>query len=124
MTIVPVPAEPGELTFLVERYLPVGDVDGLARAVDRVASACARGIAGRHDVRYVQSIFVPGDDTCFCVFQAPSVEAVHAVNAAGHFPVDRISAAISLPLERSFRPSAIATSQPDNESASHDKEPR
>jgi hypothetical protein len=101
VTIVPVPGEPGELTFLVERYLPVGDVDGLARAVDRVASACSRGSAGGHDVRYVQSTFVPGDDTCFCVFRAASVEAVRAVNAAGDFPVDRISAAISLPLESS-----------------------
>lgn len=107
--IIPVPAEPGEFTFLVERYLPVGDVDGLAEAVDRVASACAEGIAAGHDVRYVQSTFVPGDDTCFCVFQAPSVEAVRAVNEAAHFPVDRISAAISLPVEH-------------GESSSHKKE--
>ena len=105
VTTIPVPAEPGELTFLVERYLPVGDVDGLARAVDRVALACA-GDATGHEVRYVQSTFVPADDTCFCVFLAPSVEAVHAVNEVAHFPVDRISLAISLPVERVCPPSS------------------
>jgi Protein of unknown function (DUF4242) len=113
VTIGPPHGEP-QLTFLVERYLPVGDVDGLARAVDRVASACADESA----VRYLQSTFVPGDDTCFCVFLAPSIEAVRAVNEAGGFPVDRISAAISLPLAR------VATAPLDNGSASPTKESR
>jgi hypothetical protein len=122
VTIVRVPAEP-EFTFLVERYLPVGDVDGLAQAVDRVASVCAGGSAVGDAVRYVQSTFVPGDDTCFCVFQAPSLEAVRAVNEAGHFPLDRISVAISLPLARLDRSSAIA-SRLDHESSSHNKESR
>jgi len=95
MTLAPVPASPGEFTFLVERYVPVGDLEDLARAVDRVAAACADAPTGS-SVCYVQSTFVPGDDTCFCVFRAPSAEAVHAVNAAARFTVDRISAAITL----------------------------
>jgi hypothetical protein len=39
---------------------------------------------------------VPAEDTCFCVFQALSSDAVHAVNDAGHFPLDRITQAVLL----------------------------
>ena len=82
-----------DLVFLVERYLPVTAVDGLAASVARVARLCLRG----ESVRYLQSVFLPSDDTCFCIFQAASADAVHAVNAAGRFPVDRITRAIPLP---------------------------
>lgn len=96
---VTAPTEPAATSFLVERYLPVGDVEGLARAVTRVALACSAGIAAGIDVRYLHSTFVADEDTCFCVFQAPSADAVRAVNEAADFPVDRISAAVSLPTE-------------------------
>ncbi len=95
VTIAPAPTEPGDQAFLVERYVPSIDVETLSQLINRVASACATG----HDVRHLHSTFVPDDDTCFCVFHASSIEAVQAVNEVAHFPVDRISAAVSLSLE-------------------------
>jgi hypothetical protein len=79
--------------FLVERYLPVTDVEALAAAVARVGLACA---SGRGGVRYLHSTFVPTEDTCFCVFQAPSAQSVRAVNDAARFGLDRIVSAIGL----------------------------
>ncbi|MDQ1392865.1 MAG: hypothetical protein QOF30_1842 [Acidimicrobiaceae bacterium] len=85
--------EPDTNIFLVERYLPVTDLDALAAAVARVGVACADGQAG---VRYVHSTFVPAEDTCFCVFEATSAQSVRAVNEAAHFGLDRIVPAIGL----------------------------
>jgi len=82
--------------FLVERYLPVRALDDLAESVAKVARICAEQGDGRAAVRYLQSIYVPSEDTCFCVFQAPSIDAVCAVNDAGHFPLDRITEAVLL----------------------------
>jgi hypothetical protein len=63
--------------------------------VAQVARICA-GQAGGTEVRYLQSIYVPAEDTCFCVFQSLSRDAVHAVNDAGHFSLDRITDAVLL----------------------------
>ena len=74
-------------TFLVERYLNAAAAEGLPEAVARVADACA----GPGHVRYLHSTFLPSEDTCFCVFEADSADAVRAVNAEAGFTVDRIS---------------------------------
>ena len=81
-------------TFLVERYLPTAAISGLAESVARVAIACAQSDGGRSQVRYLQSTYLPSEDTCFCLFQADSSDAVRAVNAAGQFALDRITAAV------------------------------
>jgi hypothetical protein len=89
--------KPGGLAsaFLVERYLPASAVETLATSVAHVARLCA-GQTGGTGVRYLQSIYVPAEDTCFCLFQARSSDAVHAVNEAGHFALDRITEAVLL----------------------------
>jgi Protein of unknown function (DUF4242) len=80
--------------FLVERYLPVSAAGELATSVAHVARICAEQGGAGTSVRYLQSMYLPADDTCFCVFQAPSSDAVRTVNDAGHFPVDRITRAV------------------------------
>ena|ERR1022692_2981881 len=82
--------------FLVERYLPVSAVDDLATSVAHVARICAEQGGGGTAIRYLQSMYLPAEDTCFCVFQALSSDAVRAVNDAGHFPLDRITEAVLL----------------------------
>jgi Protein of unknown function (DUF4242) len=75
--------------FLVERYLsPAAAVD-LAAATSRVARLC--GDAG---VRYLYSAYLPTEDTCFCLFRAPSADAVRAVNHHGQFAFDRLIDAV------------------------------
>ena len=81
--------------FLVERYLPASAAGNLATSVAHVARLCTEQTGGTA-IRYLQSIYVPAEDTCFCVFQALSSDAVHAVNDAGHFSLDRITEAVLL----------------------------
>jgi hypothetical protein len=79
--------------FLVERYLPPAAANSLAESVTRLAKICA---ASDLQVRYLQAAHLRGDDTCFCLFEAPSSEAVRRVNVAADFPLDRITEALLL----------------------------
>jgi Protein of unknown function (DUF4242) len=91
---LPEPGGPAS-AFLVERYLPPGAAGNLARSAARVARICT-GQPGGTAVRYLLSVYVPAEDTCFCVFQALSSDAVRAVNDAGNFALDRITQAVLL----------------------------
>jgi hypothetical protein len=77
--------------YLVERYLAAPDAVDLAAAVARLALACLATAGSAAPVRYLHSTFVPADDTCFCLFQAASSDAVRSVNASVRFGFDRIS---------------------------------
>lgn len=44
-------------------------------------------------VRFVRSIFVPEDETCFYLFEAPSVEAVREAAHRAGLQVERVSEA-------------------------------
>jgi hypothetical protein len=83
--------EPPDPVYLVERYLAVPDPAALAASVTRLAQACHATAGSAEPVRYLHSTFVPADDTCFCLFQAASSEAVRAVNTLAGFGFDRIS---------------------------------
>ena len=78
--------------FLVERYVPASGLDQLAAAVHRVAHRCGEHRRASVEVEYVHSIYIPEEDTCFCVFRAPSTDAVREVNDAEAFAIDRVSA--------------------------------
>jgi hypothetical protein len=82
--------------FLVERYLPASAADALAASVARVARLCADSDRTGRGVQYLHSAYLPTEDTCFCLFRAPSSDAVRAVNGEGHFALDRITDAVLL----------------------------
>lgn len=83
--------------YVVEGYLPRLAVAEFTRATQRarVAASELNGPAGT--VRYLHSIFVPEDETCFHVYAASSVALVRAaVDQAGLVAI-RISQAITAP---------------------------
>lgn len=84
--------------FLVERYLNAAGAAGLDASVADVARVCAAqdSDASRPAVRYLHALYLPAEDICFCVFEAASIDAVRAVNDAGHFPIDRITDVVLL----------------------------
>lgn len=86
------------LVFLVERYLPAAATVNLASSVARAAQLCAlsaeSGSASR--VQYLHSVYLPAEDTCFCLFRAATTEAIHALNDEASFALDRIVAAVQL----------------------------
>ena len=82
--------------FLVERYLPPEAADSLAASVARVALLCADVSHSGLGVQYLHSAYLPTEDTCFCLFRAPDIDAVRAINREGDFALDRITNAVLL----------------------------
>ncbi len=79
--------------FFVERYLPDSAAAGLRARVADVTNSAADG---PEQVRHLFSAFVPGEQTCFCLFEAVDEDAVAAVNARAGFAFDRIHEAVLL----------------------------
>ena len=81
---------------MVERYLTPAAADGLPAAVARVARLCADHDRSALGVQYLHSAYLPAEDTCFCLFRAPSCDAVRVVNSQADFAFDRVTAAVLL----------------------------
>jgi hypothetical protein len=72
--------------YLVERYLPGHDRAWLEAALAGLPRA-------RDGVTYLGSTYVPADESCFCRFEAETVDDVRDVNAVAGVPFARIVAA-------------------------------
>jgi len=86
----------GRLAFLVERYLPAAAAEELQESVLRLGRRCTEGRSPGDGVEYLQSAYLPIEDTCFCLFRAGSIEAVVAINKEAGFAIDRITSAVLL----------------------------
>jgi hypothetical protein len=72
---------------MVELYAPASTEASGARAAEGATRSLRdEGLA----VRYLRSIVIPGDETCFHVFEAPSAEAVREVGRRAAIRFDRI----------------------------------
>jgi uncharacterized protein DUF4242 len=81
--------------YIVERYLPGVSRDELERILRRVERASLVQVDGE-SVRYFGSTIVLGDESCFCLFEAASEEAVAGLNRRARAPFDRIVPAIAV----------------------------
>ena len=79
--------------FLVERYLSAAAAKDLSASTARVARLCTDSGETETAVRYLYSAYLPTEDTCFCLFRAPSAAAVLALNEQAHFALDRVTEA-------------------------------
>jgi hypothetical protein len=80
--------------FLVEVFAPRLGVGDLAAAEER-ARAAATSVSRRNAaVRYLHATYVPEDETCFHVFEAPSAELVAQASALAGFGGGRIVQAL------------------------------
>ena len=77
-------------TYVAERYLPGGTWEQVLDAARRVKRSAAELAAAGTPVRYLRSTFLPTDETCCCLFQAPSEDAVKQANDRAQLPYDRI----------------------------------
>jgi hypothetical protein len=81
--------------FLVELYMPRVDGDAAERgAVQARLGAEAVTLEGR-PVRYLRSILVPEEETCFFIFEAGSAEDVEDAARRASLPVERATIAIT-----------------------------
>lgn len=76
--------------FVVERYRPSSDPDGLSAVADRLTAGARQVSADGVSVRYVDTIFLPGDETCLHLFEADSEADVRAVARQAGIDIDRI----------------------------------
>ena len=81
--------------FLVEVFSPRASAGQLATA-ERRAKLAAKGMSGADgELRFVRATFIPEDEICFFVFDAPSgPQAALATERAGLEPI-RVVEAVS-----------------------------
>jgi len=79
--------------FLVEVYL--SRCDGVEARAAQAREAAERLTREGTSVRYLSSIFVPEDETCFFLYQAASAEAVREADRRAALPFERVSEAVA-----------------------------
>lgn len=80
--------------FLAEVYTPRLDEAALAKLVARLQVAAEAVSADGFRVRFLRTIHVPGDETCFHLFEAQSAEVVCEAGRRAGLTFDRVSEAV------------------------------
>lgn len=83
--------------FIVERYLPAARQAELAATVDHDRRAAARMTAAGAPARHLSTIYVPSDESCFSLFDAPSADALRQAQERAGIGFERIVEAVQLP---------------------------
>ena len=81
---------------MVERDLPGVTVEQLGAAQKAAIEKGKEFTADGKDVRYIRSIFVPGESKCMCLFESSSADLVREVNEAAQIPFTQIKEAMDL----------------------------
>ena len=76
--------------YMVERYLPKFTHDQVVAAATSAKTTTAQMTREGTPIRYLRSVFVPGEDKCFCLFDGPSPEVVAQANDRAKLPYDRV----------------------------------
>jgi hypothetical protein len=79
--------------FIAESYEP-NPTATRVRVAAALRRAAAEVAAAGEDVRYIRSIVVPADETCFHVFESASVEAVREASVRARIVCTRIVEAL------------------------------
>jgi hypothetical protein len=80
--------------FLVELYVSRRDLDSVRRGAARARTAAEDLASEGRLVRYVRSVFVPDDETCFYLYEAASAADVREAASRAAIAFDRVSEAI------------------------------
>ncbi len=82
--------------YMADRDLPGSTPRQLAAAQHRAIEASARLTARGTAVRYLRSVYVPGDARLMCLFEAPDAASVMEVNEEAQIPFLRVVEALDL----------------------------
>ena len=83
--------------FLVELYVARLDAGSVRRDAERARLAAEALSREGTPVRYLQSIFVPADETCFHLCEAGSEDAVREVIRRADLSFGRVSKVVAEP---------------------------
>jgi Protein of unknown function (DUF4242) len=82
--------------YLVELYLSRAAARTLEDAVAGVRAAARALSKEGFDIRFLRSTFIPGDETCFLVFDAATPELVEEAASRAAIPFERVVEAVEL----------------------------
>ncbi len=85
--------------YVVERHLPNFTGEQVAAAAKRAKQTTLEMTREGTPVRYMRSIFIPGEDKCYCLFEGDSADSVLQANKRAELPVESISEALSITTE-------------------------
>ena len=85
--------------YMVERHLPQITPDELAAAAMRAKVTTMEMTNEGTPIRYLRSIFVPGEDKCLCLFEGPNAESVEQANRRANIPFERVTETIQISSE-------------------------
>jgi uncharacterized protein DUF4242 len=83
--------------FLIELYLPRTDRAAFNCSVRRARLAADELSRQGTPVRYLHSVFVPEDETCFHLYEADSPDRVREAARCAALRFERVSEAVSAP---------------------------
>jgi hypothetical protein len=81
--------------FLLELYVPRDGRATVDADVDRAGRAASELAREGTPVRYVRSIYVPEDETCFLLYEADSADGVREAARRAGLPFDRVVEAVA-----------------------------
>jgi Nickel responsive protein SCO4226-like len=76
--------------FLLELYVSGSDRGAVTEGAGRADLGVLRLRRDGASIRYLRSIFVPEDETCFLVYEAESADDVRRAARLAGLPADRI----------------------------------
>jgi hypothetical protein len=82
--------------FLAETYTPREVLGAAAPGISDIARAAEQASGPGAPVRFLGAIIVPGEETGFWLYEAPSAEAVRAAMSAARLHPERITPAVTL----------------------------
>jgi muconolactone delta-isomerase len=82
--------------FMADRDLPGITMDKLAGAQKAAIAKSEEFTKQGKPVRYIRSMFVPGESHCMCLFEAADKKTVEEVNKAAGIPFNRVVEAYDL----------------------------
>jgi hypothetical protein len=82
--------------YVVERHLPNFTGEMVAAAAKRAKQTTLAMTREGTPLRYMRSIFIPGEDKCYCLFEGESADTVRQANERAELPVKSISEAWSI----------------------------
>ena len=87
------------LEYLAERYEPGATGDQIGADAVRLAAAARNLRAEGHQIEFLGSTFVPGDEATLSRFVSSSADLVETAHRLASVPVERVVEALSLPRE-------------------------
>ena len=85
--------------YVVERHFPNFTGEQIAAAAKSAKESSSEMTREGTPVRYLRSIFIPGEDKCFCLFEGENADSVLEANRRAELPVQKISEALSITTE-------------------------